>query len=105
MAGRMLARPNDADKAARAAGAAPVTALAMTARERNALECIADCTEEYGSLTTNRLVTKRDVERLIAKGLAESIGEVYDRTEDRHAEGYRLTEAGAALLAELGAEG
>lgn len=65
------------------------------------LDSINDCEEEYGSLVTNRDVKRRDVLRLVARGLVKSKGYVYVRAEDREREGFVLTDAGRAELERL----
>lgn len=69
------------------------------------LETIAWGEKMFGSLTTNRHCTKRDVAKAVRAGFARSIGQVALCDDDchiiepeRYREGFVLTDAGKAEL-------
>ena len=71
------------------------------------LEWLEWAEQNFGSLATSRQVRRRDVLRLINEGLAKSIGQAVLCDDDgwpldpeRYREGYVLTDAGRAKLAE-----
>jgi hypothetical protein len=63
--------------------------------------------KNFGSLATSRQVRRRDVLRAVERGLAQSVGDVVMCDGDgwiiepeRYREGFTLTDAGRAKLAE-----
>ena len=81
--------------------------MKLTPKDVGALETVAWGTEHFGSLLTNRQCPRSRVLRLVALGLARSVGFVEPcdgdgfRIEGRgEREGFALTDAGAKLLRE-----
>ncbi len=74
-------------------------------KRRDVLESVQDCEELYGALTTNSLVTRRDVMRCVRAGLAKSVGRRRLMNPDGdwikpaiYREGFKLTDDGARWL-------
>lgn len=78
----------------------------MTRTTLDVLQALAWGEKHFGSLTTGRTIRLRDMRRCIESGLAESVGPVvlcdgdgYTIEPERYRAGYRMTEAGRAVLA------
>lgn len=74
-------------------------------KRRRVLETIADAEATYGSLVTDRRVSRRDVMRCVRAGLVKSVGmarlvdgDCIPVEPERWREGFTLTPAGRALV-------
>lgn len=70
--------------------------------QRAALRWMCWALEHYGALATTRRVRRRDVERLVRRGLAQSAGTVVLADRDRWVDGWRPTEAGLRVARAIG---
>jgi hypothetical protein len=81
--------------------------MRLTRKQYNALDSLEWGEKHFGALITNRQVPRRVVARLIALGLARSVGIVtvcdddgHYTTPEREREGFAITEQGRKALAD-----
>lgn len=74
-------------------------------KRRNVLDTIQWAEDEFGSMVTGGIVTRRDVMRCVRAGLVQSAGMVVVMDDDggikepeRYREGFKLTDAGRREL-------